>query len=126
MPADPRRTPGTRRIPKSRKLTTHGRPYMTKYYKIRVFQDGSYVESVKRALTEQSHTSRYWLAGSKDENGRRPLICRYNHRWYAVKSTLGDFNNPAERKQNKAMYQALYIELPSKDVEMGAKLEETL
>jgi hypothetical protein len=84
--------------------------YILHRFKIKVFNHkGEIVDNIVRSISAQK-TGSCWLKGSKDQNGRRPLLVRYLYHWFIVKSQAGDLNNPDER--NDSFLESLYIELP--------------
>ena len=78
-------------------------------YQVKIYKNGKFVEDVRRSLAAQRHTSYYWIPGSKDANGNRPLIVRYHGRWYPAHSRAGDLSDPEER--NDSYLKSLFIDI---------------
>lgn len=78
--------------------------------KIKVRQCGKESDMIVRTIHPQQINSRYWLPGSTDKNGNRPLLTQYNRKLYCVYSEMGDLSNPKER--TASFLDHLYIELP--------------
>jgi len=78
-------------------------------FSLKVWQNGVIIDDIRRAVSKQQ-SGKFWLIGSTDENGNKPLVVQYQKKLYAVKSQCGDLNNPETRTDDYLDY--LYIELP--------------